>query len=125
MSDIDVGQISEALNDKMDRDVNNIDSTGNNNILLALMPDYANAITIDSTSYTAPSCGYVFIYGEIGEVNTSQKISVNGVEISGYRSWTGGWAGNPINITLLVSTGDEITGMSYGTRKFVPCKGII
>lgn len=124
MTDINVGQFSEALNDKMDRDVHNIDtSVGGLAILNALMPDYANAVSISTSSYTAPSAGYIFIYGAIGETNTSQKISINGTEISQYTGWTGSWAGTPVNITLMVSAGDEVTGMSYSTRKFVPCKG--
>ena len=41
MTDINVGQLSEAINEKMDRDVQNIDtSIGGGAILNALMPDF-------------------------------------------------------------------------------------
>ena len=64
MTDINVGAITEALNDKADRDLNNTESTGKTNSRKYGMLDYDNANIIKeettgvtSLNYTAPSDG--------------------------------------------------------------------
>lgn len=49
MSDINIGQFSEALNDKVDLDFNNMNpsSTSKNTIVGWGLPDYSNVTTLD------------------------------------------------------------------------------
>lgn len=60
MADIDIGQISEALNDKTDRDFNNMNpsSLSKETIVSWSMPDYDAGVAI-SLPYTCPTDGYV------------------------------------------------------------------
>jgi hypothetical protein len=64
MPDIDFGQLSEALNDKMDRDVQNAGNAGKATISNFAMPgDTYEDLTLGAsgTRYTAPADGYVAI----------------------------------------------------------------
>lgn len=69
MSDINVGQFSEALNDKMDRDANNASSSGKETISEWGIPDFATPTTTGlslNTSYQAASDGYVQLTASSG-----------------------------------------------------------
>lgn len=59
MSDINIGAITEALNDKADRDAGNFGSTGKKRIIGFGIPDYNAGISISSWPYTIPSVGWV------------------------------------------------------------------
>ena len=76
--DIDIGKISEALNDKLDRDAGNPADLGKERITGWGMPSdtYIDLTLGESgTSYTAPANGWVILGKRLGE-NTAQYISV-------------------------------------------------
>lgn len=62
MSDINIGQITEALNDKADRNAANLDNSGKSLISALALPSstrYDNlTMGASGTSYTAPANGY-------------------------------------------------------------------
>lgn len=67
MTDIDVGYLSEAINDKMDRDVHNIDSVIGSPLVAELgMPnnEVFEELTLGTggSTYIAPANGYFYVH---------------------------------------------------------------
>lgn len=75
---IDVNEIADALNEKMDLDMGNVDVDTAVSIWKYPMPDYSKGTTIASSaafSYTAPSDGIVI--GNL-DAGAAANVTVNG-----------------------------------------------
>lgn len=112
--DIDIGQISEALNDKMDRDAGNPATLGKERITSWGMPsDTYEDLTLgaEGTSYTAPANGWFqltrrFTNGHYGTLaNDTSNIAT-----SNYDN-----VGGTININICARKGDIVTVYYGGT----------
>lgn len=130
-NDIDVGALSEAINDKMDIDSNNANPRlatyaellEVKNMMLKKL-DYANAETVtipssgEPSSYTVPSDGYIISFTP-NNVSTALTINSHNVLCGGASSAQN----RPTNVFVPVSKNDVITRGSYGgTFTFVPEK---
>lgn len=84
--DINVGAISEALNNKMDRDTLNASDTGNINMAGLGMPSdkYIDfTLNASGSTYTAPANGWFLLWLQTNSeqnINHSVEITVNGRE---------------------------------------------
>lgn len=92
---IDIGQITEALNDKMDRDAGNPATLGKERIVGWGMPDYTAGIS-KANSFT--SDGYYMMYVHCVDNGTGSHtayVEINGVKIDprngNYIATGGGW----------------------------------
>ena len=86
-----------------------------------LMPDWNNTIIVTSLPYTAPCEGWWVHYG----INTTGKISIEGIEIDYYTWQQSNYAGHQ-SAQVLIAKGDVVTlssGNSPMIMKFIPCKG--
>ena len=126
---INIGAISEALNNKLDIDLGNITSASINKINHYGAPDYTNAIDIASvigTKYTVPKNGFIFVQARSNGNSDNVTISINNLDYginkedayNNSRRYTFG--------LFPVKTGDVVK-LSYYTdmiyAKFVPCLG--
>ena len=75
--DIDVGAITEALNNKVDTDVGNVNATGSTQIANYASPSdsYIN-VTLSGNSQTevAPADGYYMAKGDVSAANTFTMV---------------------------------------------------
>lgn len=128
--DINLGAITEALNDKADLDFNNADATGKNNTVYWGVPDYSQGINIglrlSNNKYTAPSTG-IIVVDNMGQ-NQSGTFSyfvVNGVTTNlGVDSASGYTTGG--SHTFVVAKGDVCyfsASIPTNSVKFYPLKG--
>lgn len=119
MSDVNtnIGVILEALNDKTDRDFNNMNpsATAKETIVGWGMPKYDAGVSKTSGS-SAPSKGWAVAFGH----NANVQMYVNGVQVAEgnwvYNSWSGNW-----NMQIMVDEGDVVSGENW---TFFPCKGV-
>ena len=129
MPDIDIGQISEALNDKMDLDSGNANPAVAKQSDLAILQntvsqlqatvtslqgeiskvlgriDYSQGVSTTlggNNSYTCPSDGYIFVSRIVNVASVSDSIDINGTVVSYLRE------GNNPPI-YPVSQGDVVT----------------
>lgn len=111
--DINVGAISEALNNKMDRDTLNASDTGNINMAGLGMPSntYIDlTLNASGSTYTAPANGYYYL-SKFTQANneyitmrllkgTQEYIGANNVQMT---------AGGNARVLLPVKKGDIVT----------------
>lgn len=125
--DINFGAISEALNNKMDRDVQNISGGGKQYILMLGLPDYSKTIDItdvlySTKQYTAPTDGILY-NAMIPTSGTPIKINGNTIGIRQYSTY-GNWIPTP----YILSKGDVFSVNTFisnvGGASFVPFKGV-
>lgn len=123
MADIDFEQLSEALNEKVDRDLINIENPLPESsieqlakilagkIWKNLMPDYASRIAV-ANSFTAPADGYV-----MWNNNGTGNASVNGITV-----YIGGNdSSNEGPAMIFVNSGDSVTiTPDAGNPSFIP-----
>lgn len=135
--DIDIGQISEALNDKMDRDVGNPATLGESRMSGFGMPsDNYEDLTLGTSGaeYTAPANGYFCINFQTtqsgGFVQLSLNPGVGDTDIYGSVSDGDSWSGQSsyIKAFLPVKKGDIVKAFysnitSNGVFRFVYAKG--
>ena len=76
--DIDVGQISETLNDKMDRDSGNISNTGKDLIVGLGMPDYSRGVEYTSNTTGTLQYDSMVICTTSSNSNCQSRFLVNG-----------------------------------------------
>lgn len=76
---VEIGAITEALNNKTDTDVQNTNTIGSAQIAHFAMPSskYIDFTVTSGMTYTAPEDGYVLVRG------TSQATTVNYVQVTG------------------------------------------
>lgn len=95
MADIDFGQISEALNDKADRDINNLNTQGRVRACGLSFPSNKFidlTIGASGTDYTAPANGFFCVRVPFTGnqacklINTTQEL---GNQCTANGSWTG------------------------------------
>lgn len=91
-----------------------------------LMPDYSKGVLIES-GYTAPSAGFVTVYGSYGNTSATGYVYVNGNEVGCLWHWAGGGDGVGTSFNFLVDKDDVITwsNFNWGSRGyFYPLKGV-
>lgn len=108
--DINIGAISEALNNKMDRDTLNASDTGNINMAGLGMPsDTYIDLTLNASgsTYTAPANGWVYLQKDNGDSNHYCQIRNETSKIS---AWAARYTGSTNNGCYLpVHKGDIYT----------------
>lgn len=85
-TEIDVGEITEALDGKLDQDLSNASSSFKETIVGYGMPDYSAGIsktTNANTEWSAPSNGFVSVYKQVPNTSTSYYVYVNN-QVVGY-----------------------------------------
>ena len=120
--DIDIGQISEALNDKMDRDAGNPATLGKETIVGWGMPDYSAGVSKPVSGFTSDKKGFVCGSSETLQ-NNAATINVNSVQvfrlaISGSASCQGTSSLFPVDV------GDVVAGTHLSEMTFFPTKGV-
>lgn len=125
MADIDFGSLSEALNDKVDRDLDNFPVSSYQKLfdvlVKAFAPDYAIGDSI-SFPFTAPSNGWVS--GVLTAAHSENYyVRVNGYDVQRIYGETNQRVTAPFMI--FVKKGDVVsTTGGTNTQKFYPCIGI-
>lgn len=87
------------------------------------MPNWEAGIEI-AANYTAPSNGWIFASGSIGNDGTVYQVKMNGgpipMKLVGYN---GDWAGTAYQVTIPVKAGDVLAFPLPGAYKtFYPCR---
>lgn len=139
MADIDIGKISEALNNKTDLDFNNMNPSdlSKDTIVGWGIPDYSAGVDITWTNETknitipsgtvlssqayfiAPSDGFVVLHASVSNGAEYVLVNENVVENPGTNVY--------VNARFPVSKGDEIrvvTVSRYYNCQFFPFKGV-
>ncbi len=121
-TEVDVGEITEALDGKLDQDLGNASSSFKSIIDGYSMPDYSAAITVSNTgSFQSPNNGYFFVTITGGA--SSSDIEINGVVVA-HGWWTNTGVGARVCIPM--KKNDTIiwdTQRIDGTINFVKCAG--
>ena len=125
MADIDVGKITEALNNKMDRDFGNFNANEKANIVDWGMPNYNAGVSFSTNSnYTVPSVGIIVWNGSNSDQH-SQTIKINDITIishannAGYDAFVGFLPVRKGDVVLIT-----IGTQGSSTNKFYPMKGV-
>ena len=131
MTDINVGNLSETINDKMDRDMGNIGTVGSSTKRTIIgwgAPDYSSGVaktTDPNTTWTAPSNGWVCMKAQIPNTTTWYYVYVNGVAVA---DWLAAECSYGVSVVFPVSAGDEIyhtvPSGYFRSATFFPCKGL-
>ena len=77
--DIDVGAITEALNNKVDTDVGNVNTTGSAQIVRYAMPSTANPVSLtpsNNATYNATVDGYIYLRGVVASSGAHIMLSI-------------------------------------------------
>lgn len=113
-TEIDVGEITEALDGKLDQDLSNASANFKETIVGYGMPDYSATITV-SYPYTAICDGIANVYGASSGEDT---VTVNGNGIGCVFQGVNG-------VTVLLNRGDilNVTGSQLAYIYFIPLKG--
>lgn len=133
--DIDVGAISEALNDKMDRDAGNPADLGKERIVGWFVPDYDNAesITLNTSGvqFTPTKNGWVKLRRNPQDgtyyITMYKGTDNTGFEITGY-SAAGQFNTGFFSSFIPVSKGETYfiitNNTTVGQAWFLPAKGV-
>ena len=125
-----IDDIATDLNGKADTDLSNTTSKLSNSFLTKLMPDYANGISITftastTTSYTAPSKGFISLNVWNYGFSSGGTVTVNGNSVV-LPSAVGGTSYDRACVQLYLDEGDiiAVTNVDIGTSGiFFPLKG--
>jgi hypothetical protein len=124
--DINVGKISEALNDKLDRDVGNPADLGKERIVSWGMPDYSKTT---SASKTVGQVQSVLVDSEIRVIQTNADNDYNmyynivpcnsdGTETTGYcLTGSGGYTGAASGNSMMLKAGSYFKVKSWSAMK--------
>ena len=117
---VDIDEIATDLNGKADVDLSNINPTQTvkNTIVGWGMPDYNSKVTIATTTYEAPSDGYVWYRN-----NAIQAMTVT---VGGIEWYTGTIAGTSGTAMVPISKGETSVAstLSSVVAYFIPLKGV-
>lgn len=124
--DINIGAFSEGLNEKLDRDLQNMSSLGggviSNISIKALCPDWSRKQTLAlNTDITITETGWIFMRNTTyasynsGYIN-SQTVFNNGGQYGRWEDWN--------SLFFLVDVGDVVK-LTGGELTFFPLKGNI
>lgn len=121
------GAITEAQNDKSDRDLGNISpsSIGKSTITNWGIPDYTAGVATTTNSYTAPSVGFIQVEGGLNSWETA-VLNINGHKVDRFRNVYSD-PNASYGLQAFVSAGDVITVTnSKDTPQiiFYPLKGV-
>lgn len=134
-TEVDVGAVTERLNEKLDLNLNNFNPSQSFKDMTVgwIMPDYSTFTTIAaSTNFEAPSAG-VISFAPATNANTTASLDVGG---SGYLSIAGKTllqttyvhgsdSGHPDGGLFPIDKGEiAYHTMTYGTVYFYPLKGV-
>ena len=118
--EVDIDEIATDLNGKADVDLSNINPTQTvkNTIVGWGMPDYNSKVTIATTTYEAPSDGYVWYRN-----NAIQAMTVT---VGGIEWYTGTIAGTAGTAIFPISKGETSVAstLSSVVAYFIPLKGV-
>lgn len=117
MADIDVGAITEALNDKADLDFNNVGAEGKKNSVSWVMPDYSAGVEV-SLPYTANNKCFVVAYASAQ--NKAASFFINGEVVF---TCGGTNATYYARNGFYLDTGDVLSCDVTATGTVYPCKG--
>lgn len=118
--DINIGALSEALNNKADLDFNNVGDAGKENSIGWGMPDYSAGVgRVAGTTYTADRPGWIMWRADNV---TRGTLYVNGEIFGGAGGITGSWA-DYNSIFAPVDVGDTYSCTGGDAFIFYPCKG--
>ena len=126
-TEIDIGELTEALNDKLDTNLNNATSNTKQIIVGWGSPDYSATLSGVGNNYTAPSDG-IFWFA-IGNNNNSRSIGIipNGSSQVVFTNVINSY-GTSGGYQVVLAKGDKIiitdasTALSYSY--FIPLKGV-
>lgn len=128
MSDINIGAITEALNDKLDRDAGNPETAGKQTIVGWGLPDYTAGVGV-SSGYTATAKCWLraHVSGDGGSGTAGEAyIQINGVTIDYAR--VSSWSYQTINdLVAPLDVGDVVTAYTNrgtATMTIFPMKGV-
>lgn len=124
--DINIGAFSEGLNEKLDRDLQNISPLGggviSNISIKALCPDWSRKQTLTlNTDITITETGWIFMRNTV--YNSRNQGYINGNEVFRNAGTYGVWE-DWNSFAFLVDEGD-IVKLTGGELIFLPCKGNI
>lgn len=124
--DIDIGKISEALNDKLDRDAGNPADLGKERITGWDRPDYSAVIEIGSgsnvDSYTPPKNGWIYFQGGTsGACMYYDSAKTENVLMGGYGSNSS--ISSCCFIPVIKGHTYYFSAKSVAFRRFFPCLG--
>lgn len=114
--DINIGALSEALNNKADVDFNNVADAGKENSVGWGMPDYSGIVTI-TFPYTAVCDGEVRFNLDGGSSSTT-TVNGNTLPLMGNDNYNEG------PVVLRVSKGAVVTASNPINAFFIPYKGV-
>lgn len=126
--DIDIGKISEALNDKTDRDFNNMNpsSLSKETVIDWGTPDFDNVVKIglmnNNDTYTVPMDGYVFLTAASNNF-ASYYFDEQYIQIASYYYNSRHLYRVGKGTVVKKSDGTAVNGTAT-YNAFIPCKGI-
>lgn len=135
MSDqIDVNELSNAIQEKMDLDMGNLSSSGKQQVVSWGMPDYNNGQSItQNTDYTLPKDGVVFMTATATSTGASTQVVLtvkdsqgNTLFTMGNRFQKDGAGASPSSILIPLQKGMIVNGYGAGVLvifNFYPMKG--
>lgn len=122
MTDINIGAITEAINDKADRDGGNLTATGKENIVALGMPDYTAGVSVSTGTFTAQNDG--FLIGFCYNKSSIITIKKEGVDITQVYSNSNYQSSGSITFPVSKNESYALT-ISDCSLTFYPCKGVI
>lgn len=133
--EVDIDQIATDLNGKLDTDGTNAttglfenavsvaQSTGKVTTVGWAMPNLSGGISIGSnTTYTAPSCGWLFARIAGDWTQYFGNITVNGVLVTAFYGYEQGRGTD--NVWIPISKSDVIVTQKVSAAVFYPAKGV-
>lgn len=113
LDEINIGEMAEKVNEKVDVDLSNVSAEGKSFITNLSMPDYAAPVVV-SNPFTCPADGYLKVFW-----NGNYTLKIDGVQQAAYEVGSGTSIGGHVFIPLKKGSVVESTIAS----KFYPCIG--
>jgi len=126
-SEFDIDDIATDLNNKADKDLNNINPTQNtkNEIISWGMPDYSSAIVSSSLPFTAP-CNGLFMWSSSTSSGYA-SIKINGIDVSGHGEiQVARGISSALQIATILISKNDVISLNAGSLSriyFIPLKG--
>lgn len=116
MTDINVGALSEAINDKLDRDAGNITTAGKETMVGWTIPDYSSPITGVTTSPYTCTCDCMMIF--TSDSGQRVTLTINGTEFFSSSTYS-----SDVWIMPLFFKKGMVVGFSKAPSKVFPLLG--
>lgn len=118
--DIDIGKISEALNDKLDLDLGNATTTTKETIGSCGIPDYSKGISVSSPYTTTFPC---YVTAEI-QINGWESVILYADDVLVSKGVNHDSGSRPEFISGFVDAGIVIRNNKNGNMAIYPLKGV-